>query len=445
MLLKKGTRRTNDIIESMRSQILDGRIEHAIEQYEKLKQDNGPQLTDHVALALLNCLLRAKRFNEAKQLVIDLKSFEPSTTKESGAILCSIFDKLVDQLDLDELNWYIDNLIFVRKYVDRTVLEVIVHSLLTKYQDLDATLDVFERIVHQFHSTPSIQTLTCELINRDDTERLERILSISKNIHGNVNSFYSMAFAFTLCDRIDQARKIFTSLRTEKDSGRLEKYIQNLMLRRQSKGLNNLLAATEGCISLQYREKIYTALLELYAYENSIGNISSICSAMDAENLKPDEKNKQKIIKLLKQRNVVIPESWLSDIPNEDSSETAIRSYLDQNKIQAANKLLYDSFESGISIERKVIRYCLVKNSKLGYTDIFTHLRSKLDLDTQIQLNFHSYECQAYTVANKSHEYLQLIQKTISERDDLKLIAGSFSERVIEMIEGNPEIYENCE
>lgn len=51
------------------------------------------------------------------------------------------------------------------------------------------------------------QSIACELINIDDTERLfvffERILVILTKIHGRVNNLYGKAFALNACRKLD--------------------------------------------------------------------------------------------------------------------------------------------------------------------------------------------------------------------------------------------------
>lgn len=443
-----------DICRSMEQLAQKGRIDDAIAMYEKSNQDES------ITLTMVNILVKAKRLKAAKVLVINKKMHESPTTTTSSSlshtdgILCSIFNHLVRQLNSDEMNIFIENLIFKRKFVGRTVLEIIINGLISKNVDFDRILTIFERMANQFHETPLLQSIACELIKNDDTERLEWILTISTRVHGRVNSLFSLALALNAMNRIDQARKIFTSLGIERESERLEQCIENMRVRQQTKHLENLLIATKECVPMQYREQIYVALLQLYAYKNAKDEITRICTAMDQEKIIPTGQLLEKIGQILKRSDMKIPDSWKSandkvaadDIDGGDHrSELKLKSFLDANDFDKANELVLKHMQAGTSLDRKFIRYCLLKNAENSNIEIFQHLKTKLDIGTKIQLKFHRYECSAYLNAGKCEEYLQMIQQSIEEnKNDLKMVATQLPENLIDLIDRNADLYERC-
>lgn len=440
----------NNALKKIDSYAQKGNINHAIEIYEKWSQKGNTNKSNFMFLNLLNSVLKSNRMSEAKTIVTEFnntKVLSRTANNSDVTILCSIFETMSNHPDLTEFKWFVDNLVFTCKYVDRRVLETIIRIVLRNYKDLDASLDLFYCIADQFRVTPLQRDLLCELINRSDTDGLEKILTISTKMHGQENSFYEMAFAFTICGRIDQAKKIITSLDTEAHySHRIDMFIDNLKLRRQTTSLFNLLGATESLVSKQCRSRIYLALLELYAYEqDSNEKIQDLCSAMDKERIVPDDKDIQKYMKLMKRRNIDMPKSWEQNQRGGDC-EKILEIHLNKNNIHEANKILYNYLESQTPLPRPSIRYCLLKNAENGNTDIFENLRSKLDLQTKMQLNFSTHECEAYTKAGKIDTYLEILRKVINDNDgDLKQLAFEMPEHHIKMIESNPDIYENCE
>lgn len=434
----------NEISKSIKQLAEQGRIDDAIAVYKNSKQHQD----DCVTLTMINILVKGERLSEAKELAINQKLYESTT--QVNALLCSIFDRLVRQLNLDELNLFIENLVFKRKYVGRTVLEVIINGLLSKNADFDNILSIFERMANQFNETPLFQSIACELINQDDTERLEWILAISTKVHGRVNSLYSMAFALNACNRIDQARKIFVSLGIERESERLEQCIEILRLRHHTKLLENLLAATRDCVPRSYREQIYTGLLELYAYKNAKDDVTRICSAMDEEKMVPSGQIREKLIQIFKRNGMNIPDSWQSIVSGKldescGDSEAHLKRLLDENDLNKASELLLEQLQTGKSLNRQLIRYCLLKNAESANVDIFQHLTLKLDLSTKIQLKFHRYECLAYLNAKKCDEYLQMICEAVEQnKNDLKTVATQLPENLIDVIDSSADIYEQC-
>lgn len=441
--------KSDDIVKKVVASVQQGNISAAIKIYNASNQTNSFHKNDFTFLTLVNGLLQHKRIDEAKRMVTQFNSnnLKIQSTQDSHSILLSIFELLGNHSSLNDMTWFVDNLVFTRKHVNRRVFEVIMKIVLLKYKDVNAALKIFDRIAEQFHVTPFNLVLTCELIKLDDIEKLEHLLTIVSKLHGQVNGFYDMAFAFTHCGRIDQAKRIFFSLQTE-DQNRFEHFINNLQLRRQIDSLRNLLLATENCVSKQCRAKIYSALLELYAYEkNPSKAIANICSAMNEEHILPTDESIHKIIKLMKRTKNEIPKTWLqTHNPNTDDSEVKLQGLLNENNIQEANQILYDSLHSGRTLQRNIMRYCLLKNAESGHIAIFEDLKPKLDPKTKIQLKFYTYECEAYMKAGKSKDYLKMIcnAKNTKSGMSLKELALTFPERIIDMIELNPNIYEEC-
>lgn len=434
----------SSVVEKIVENIQNGNIDAAIKIYNARNQNNSFIGIDFAFLTLVNGLLKLKRIDEAKQTVtqFNISNLKLASNKDTHMVLCSIFDSLSNHSDLNDLIWFVDNLIFIQKRCDRKVLEIIIKSFL-KHKNLDVTLELFGRMAQEFNATPYNRMITCELIKLDDIEKLEKLFAIVSKLHGQVNAFYDMAFAFTICGRIDQAKRIFCSLESE-DLNKFEYFIDNLKLRQQVENLRNLLAATENCVSEECRAKMYSALLELCAYGNNANEtIANICLAMNKEQIIPTDESIHKIIKLMKRTNNEIPKTWQQNQSNANNSEGRLQTFLNENNIQQANVILYDSLHSGIPLPRSIMKYCLSKNAESGNIAIFDDLMLKFDMQTKAQLKFYTYECEAFINAGKSEEYMKII-RSAKGRQNLKELAVSIPERVIHMIESNPSIYEEC-
>lgn len=439
----------DDALKGLMSTIQAGNIDNAIKMFEKLHRENGPHGTDVAYLMLIQCLLKTNRIDDAKTIISDHgeNEIKCQSTRDTDTLLCSIFDSPI--INTNDYIWFVNNLVLKRKYVNRKVLQVIMKNTLGKFNDLNLALEFFHQFASQFKSTPLLGSVTCKLINSNDVDSLEQILAISSKVHGQVNTFWDMALAFTKCGRIDQAKKIFSSLEASKGIGKLEGFIENAKVRRKTKDLQNLLAATENYAPKECRERGFTALLELYAYENDSNEaIVDVISTMDKENIVPNEDCINRITALLKRyaKDVEIPKSWSREqSSNEHNSEALLQSYLTENKIEEANRVWYDCLQTEKALPRNVIRFCLSKNAEKGNVSIFGDLTSKFDENTKLQLNFHEYECRAYTVADKSNEYFHIIREEIAKNNDnLKQLQVRFPPAIIDMIAKSPDIYENC-
>lgn len=62
--------------------------------------------------------------------------------------------------------------------------------------------------VEKYRITPLKSTLTAQLIEKEDTQRLQQVMDASIKVHGEVNSLYDLVFAFLECGRVRQAKKV---------------------------------------------------------------------------------------------------------------------------------------------------------------------------------------------------------------------------------------------
>lgn len=434
-------------LNKLKIQIGKGNTNNALEIYAKWNKKSGFHETDFAFLTLVSSLINAGRWDEAKKITTEFNNndVKSRSTNDSDRILCSIFHSFNTQ-SFDELRWFVDNLIFTRKYMDRRVLEVVMKTSF-KLDDLNASLDLFIRIAEHYRVTPLLHTLTSKLIYQNDSDSLEKLLSISSAVNGQMNSFYDMALNFTVCGRTDQAKKIFLSLEASMGEEKIENFIENLKQRNNIKALHNFLTATENFASHQQRKMAYIALLELYAYANNSNQaILDICSAMNRENIIPDGQHTDKITAILKRKNIAIPKSWLQcQIVDRNSSDSRLHEHLIENNILEANQILYASLDAETPLPRNVIKFCLLKNADHGNIAIFEDLDLKFDSATKTQLYFYKYESIAYLNAKKGEDYLQLLQEKINKnQSDLKGLVTALPLTVIEMIESQPSIYDKC-
>ncbi|XP_031625293.1 uncharacterized protein LOC116341980 isoform X2 [Contarinia nasturtii] len=426
-----------DSIKTIMSNVKQGKVESALQIYKKWSKTEGFHKTDIVYLTLLRSLLSSKRIDDAKAIVIEFNSNEikSSTTKQSDAILCSIFD---GNYEANDFMWFVDNIIFTQKYCNHRILNIIMKNVLEN-ANLDETCDLFGRIAHQFKKTPFTQPIACELINRNDTDNLEKILTILTKYHGQNNSILQMAFAFITCGRNEQAKRIFMSFDgNEFASKQIMDFIDNLKYRRQTKCLHNLLDATENYVSIECRTKIYSTLLELYANEPDTNEeIQKLVAAMIDEQIVPNDFEKSR--KLLERKKIEMPQLWYKNHLMGDDEEM-LQSHLRADDIEEANKFFNKCLESETSLQRKIIRYCLKKNAEHGRIDIFVQLNEKFDESTKQQLDFHVHECAAYIKAGECKKYMEIIESASSEQNAaLKVI----NKQVVNMIESDKDIYKS--
>lgn len=73
---------------------------------------------------------------------------------------------------------------------------------------MEGALKEFDRCSKERRATPLNTELAAQLIEKDDTGNLERLMRMNSKVHGEMNSLYDLSLAFLRCDRVNQAKKV---------------------------------------------------------------------------------------------------------------------------------------------------------------------------------------------------------------------------------------------
>ena len=74
--------------------------------------------------------------------------------------------------------------------------------------DLEGALNQMTQFASQYRCTPYKQQLITLLIEKEDSDALQRLLDVSIRIHGEANSIIDLALGFLECDRLREAKKV---------------------------------------------------------------------------------------------------------------------------------------------------------------------------------------------------------------------------------------------
>ena len=77
---------------------------------------------------------------------------------------------------------------------------------------MESALEEFDRCANERRTTPWKQELTVRLIEKNDTEKLERLMRTNRKVHGEINTLYDLSFALLRCGRVSQAKEVLQVL-----------------------------------------------------------------------------------------------------------------------------------------------------------------------------------------------------------------------------------------
>ncbi|XP_050704824.1 leucine-rich PPR motif-containing protein, mitochondrial-like [Eriocheir sinensis] len=113
------------------------------------------------------------------------------------------------------------------------------------------------------------QELITRCINVEDGERLQKIMDLSIQVHGELNSLYDMVFAFIECGKVHQARKLVETPGLRAFNGKLDQKCRWLRDAGKVEELANLVSVTKEIFDVD-RNMMYSHLLQAYGKKCSL-------------------------------------------------------------------------------------------------------------------------------------------------------------------------------
>ena len=174
-----------------------GRPVDAICVLEKLKAD--PRVAEKIELT--------RSVNASAVRLMDAAA-------ENGnvEVIQKIFDCLEQSKALKMSRSLLGSLVKVHavRYVSISVTFVqLIHHFVYKIRDdWDSALAEFDRLTKERRSTPWSTELAASLIEKDDTRRLDRLMKMNSQVHGERNSLFDLSLAFLSCQRVKDAKKL---------------------------------------------------------------------------------------------------------------------------------------------------------------------------------------------------------------------------------------------
>ena len=208
--------------------------------------------------------------------------------------------------------------------------------------DLDAAIQEMENCATNYGVTPLKNQLMVELIQKEDADRLQKVMDTSFKIHGEANSLYDLVFAFLECGRVRQAQKVIEvcshwlyakcdvvfnckllyliqtpGLRARKDRLNLvcERYVEE----KRVTELDNLVKITKGLFGID-RVGLYNHLLKAYIQTDDVKGASGLWNRLQEDGLRVSDSFLYELGQYLKRNNIEPPFAVPPEPVNDEST-----------------------------------------------------------------------------------------------------------------------------
>ncbi|CAG7705630.1 unnamed protein product, partial [Allacma fusca] len=185
------------------------------------------------------------------------------------------------------------------------VLGPLVNSYLVR-DDLEGAMTAFERCVNEYRATPWKMELLYRFIKAEDAERLQKVLDLSKRLHGKVNSLCDLVFAFLECGKIRQAKKILDTPGFRARNEKFDKACRKYLEANQIEVLENLVEISKHVCNVD-RNSLYHHLLKAYTNKGDTEKALSIWTSLQEENVQASDNLLVELANFLQTNNQPVP------------------------------------------------------------------------------------------------------------------------------------------
>nr|XP_033793359.1 leucine-rich PPR motif-containing protein, mitochondrial [Geotrypetes seraphini] len=293
------------------------------EEALKLKQeltckDSSVVLDTFKYLALVKVLGKHGKLEDAINILKEMKEKEVSIKGSSVKTIFHILNTAALQGDVETVNRLYETIVTLG-LADASAN--LCSPLITVHLEkgdipgaLEATVDCFKK----YKCLPRLNDVLCKLIEREDTDLLQKAMDFVSHERGEMTMLYDLFFAFLQTKKYKEARKIIETPGIRARSGKLEWFAEKCIAANQDEILENLVELTRKLFECD-RDTMYFYLLKLYKENNNWQKADSVWTKLQEENVIPRERTLMLMADIFKQNGQEIP----FDVPETWYKETA--------------------------------------------------------------------------------------------------------------------------
>lgn len=245
---------------------------------------------------------------------------------------------------------------------------------------LEASIDCYKK----YNCLPRLHDVLCKLVERGDTELLQKAMDFVSQERGEMTMLYDLFFAFLQTAKYKEAKKIIETPGLRARPGRLQWFAEKCITGNQMEPLENFVEMTSKLFECD-RDEMYFYLLKLCKENNEWQKADAIWTKMQEENLIPRERTLKLLADLFKGNGQEVPfdvpENWYEEAAapkNDYSSTSSSADALYQKKIFALCKnnngkeaygILLQAERSGIAFNASVYSSLIKALLSEGYLE----------------------------------------------------------------------------
>jgi len=341
-------------------------------------------------------------------------------------------------------------------------------------EDLEGALAAFEHCCKSFHTTPWKNELFIRLIKLEDAERLQKVVDLSSEVHGEMNTMYDLAFSFIEGGQFRQARKIFETPGFRARHQRLDAICEKFLENNKIKEMEELVTITRDLFDVD-RDRMYHHLIRAYAKSGDTAKALGVWTTMQEENVQPSDNTLAFLGTFLLRSGCqvpfVIPNEQTASRQNVSQLDTLLRnadveealslkrSYdgegrpisiaqysaliellLRKERVNDAVSIAKEMLAKDVYPHNNVLRILLHKLSDAGDIGTLTYLDDRLPENAKRVVGFNNFKSEAYVNGGRHLEFLETLEKGCPENRSSVPTGG-----ILQLLNSHPDLIERVE
>lgn len=308
--------------------------------------------------------------------------------------------------------------------------------------DLPAAVQALEECARRYRLTPLKGELSRRLIQQELSEELQRVVDISTEVHGEMNTLYDLMSYFLECGHMRQAQKILETPGLRARHQRLDMICEGFLRRNMVTQLEQLVAITRGLFDVN-RDRLYQFLFRAYEGGDQAERALEAWAQMQEENVQPSETTMRLLATLLQRAGRPLPftpppppsaaqdaplsttdldtalERWHSrgEVSGAREGARLLEALVKQGRVREALRLCEQLLPSSSppAVPLRTLRQLVAQLAGRGDAEALATLRPHLS-DRQLrQLSFDNQLCGAYVHSGRAGELLERLEASPGE------------------------------
>ena len=172
--------------------------------------------------------------------------------------------------------------------------------------DLDAAIDEFASITALYKQTPWMGEIMRQLIEKEETAKLQMITDLAIAIHGEPNVLGDLAFAFLKAGKTKQATKVFSTIGLRGNMWKIRMYAQRMIQEKDIECLERTVFVTKDIPDVN-RDEVYQHLIRGYRAVNDPQKALNAWTMMQEEGVIASQETLALLGSFLKESNLPVP------------------------------------------------------------------------------------------------------------------------------------------